>query len=154
MQTRVVLLDSATTLITSGTPLIREKHHGQLLSKENEIISFRTGFESIVIHLSHLDYQYKKGYSFRYTIDGKNWFQTEDKGSIVLSDLTYGEYTLKIQMFDPFGRLVTEKSFPIVSTAPFYVKTSFHVFFALFVVAILILLWLNIQFLVNCHLGL
>ncbi len=39
MQTRVVLLDSATTLITSGTPLIREKHHGQLLSKENEIIS-------------------------------------------------------------------------------------------------------------------
>ena len=113
--------------------------------QENEIISFRTGFESIVIHLSHLDYQYKKGYSFRYTIDGKNWFQTEDKGSIVLSDLTYGEYTLKIQMFDPFGRLVTEKSFPIVSTAPFYVKTSFHVFFALFVVAILILLWLNIQ---------
>jgi signal transduction histidine kinase len=47
-------------------------------------------------------------------------------------------------MFDPFGRLVTEKSFPIVSTAPFYVKTSFHVFFALFVVAILVLLWLNI----------
>lgn len=39
MQTRVVLLDKATTLITPGTPLMREKHHGQLLGKDSEIIS-------------------------------------------------------------------------------------------------------------------
>jgi two-component sensor histidine kinase len=108
--------------------------------QEGQTISFRTGIESIVIHLSHLDYQYKKGYSFRYTIDGKNWFQTDDKGSIVLSDLTYGEYTLKIQMFDPFGNRVEEKSFPILATSPFYVKTSFHVFIAIFIFVIIIML--------------
>jgi len=110
---------------------------------EGETISFRTGIESIVIHLSHLDYQYKKGYSFRYTIDGKNWFDADNNGGIILSDLAYGEYTLKVQMFDPFRNLVEEKSFPIVATAPFYVKTSFHIFFAALLIGILVLFWIN-----------
>jgi serine/threonine protein kinase len=39
MKMRVVLLDEATTLIAPGTPLIREKHHGQLHNKDNEVIS-------------------------------------------------------------------------------------------------------------------
>jgi ligand-binding sensor domain-containing protein/two-component sensor histidine kinase len=96
--------------------------------EEGQVISFRTGTESIIIHLSHLDYQFKKGYSFRYSLDGNNWFDADDKGRIILSDLAHGEYTLKIQMFDPFRNLVEEKSFPIVATAPFYVKTEFHIF--------------------------
>ena len=112
--------------------------------EEGQIIFFRTGNESIIIHLAHLDYQFKKGYSFRYSIDGNNWFDADDKGRIILSDLAYGEYTLKIQMFDPFSNLVEEKSFPIVATAPFYVKTSFHVFLTLFILALLILFGLNI----------
>ena len=112
--------------------------------EEGQIISFRTGKESIIIHLAHLDYQFKKGYSFRYTIDGNNWFEADEKGRILLSDLSYGEYTLKVQMFDPFNNLVKEKSFPIVATAPFYVKTSFHVFLTLFILAILILFGFSI----------
>lgn len=112
--------------------------------EEGQTISFRTGSESIIIHLTHLDHQFKKGYSFRYSIDGNNWFDADDKGRIVLSDLAYGEYTLKIQMFNPFSNLVEEKSFPIVATAPFYVKTSFHVFLTLFILAILILFGLSI----------
>jgi signal transduction histidine kinase len=47
-------------------------------------------------------------------------------------------------MFDPFSNLVEEKSFPINATAPFYVKTSFHVFFALFVLGILVLFSISI----------
>jgi serine/threonine protein kinase len=39
MQKRVVLLNEATTLIMPGTSLMREKHHGQLLNKDTEIIS-------------------------------------------------------------------------------------------------------------------
>ena len=105
--------------------------------EEGQTISFRTGTESIIIHLTHLDYRFQKGYSFRYSIDGNNWFDADEKSSIILSDLAYGEYTLKIQMFDPFSNLVEEKSFPIIATAPFYVKTRFHVFFALFVLLIL-----------------
>lgn len=112
--------------------------------EEGQIISFRTGNESIIIHLAHLDYQFKKGYSFRYSIDGNNWFDADEKSSIILSDLAYGEYTLKIQMFDPFSNLVEEKSFPIIATAPFYVKTSFHVFFAFFALVILFLFGLSI----------
>jgi len=114
------------------------------LYEEGQIISFRTGHESIIIHLAHLDYQFKKGYLFRYTIDGNNWFEADEKGQIVLSDLSYGEYTLKVQMFDPFRNLVEEKSFQIVATAPFYVKTGFHVFVALFILGIILLLWMNI----------
>ena len=112
--------------------------------QDGQTISFRTGVESIVIHLSHLDYQYKKGYSFRYCIDGNNWFDADEKGSIVLTDLTYGEYTLKIQMFDPFRNLVEEKSFPIIATAPFYMKAGYQIFFVLCFLAIVILFGLNI----------
>lgn len=112
--------------------------------EDGQTISFRTGNESIIIHLAHLDYQFKKGYSFRYSIDGNNWFDADDKGRIVLTDLAYGEYTLKIQMFNPFSNLVEEKSFPIVATAPFYVKTSFHVFLTLFILAILIMFGLSV----------
>ena len=39
MKMRVVLLDEATTLIAPGTALIREKHHGQLLNKDSEVVS-------------------------------------------------------------------------------------------------------------------
>lgn len=112
--------------------------------EDGQIISFRTGKETIIIHIAHLDYQYKKGYSFRYSIDGKNWFETDDDGSITLSDLTYGEYTLKIQMFDPFGMLVLEKSFPIDATVPFYLWTSFYILSSLFVLAMFIILAFNI----------
>jgi len=114
------------------------------LYEEGQTISFRTGTESIIIHLTHLDYRFQKGYSFRYSIDGNNWFDADDKGRIILSDLAYGEYALKIQMFDPFSNLVEEKSFPIIATAPFYVKTSFHVFFAFFALVILGLFGLSI----------
>jgi two-component sensor histidine kinase len=112
--------------------------------QEGQIISFRTGKESIIIHLSQLDFQFKKGYSFRYSIDGNNWFDSDEKASIVLSDLAYGEYTLKIQMFDPFQNLVQEKTFPVEATAPFYLKTSYHIFFGLFFLAMLALFGLNV----------
>ena len=107
---------------------------------EGETISFRTGIESMVIHLAHFDFQFKKGYLFRYTLDGNNWFEADEKGRIILSDLSYGEYTLKVQMFDPFRNLVEEKSFQIVATAPFYVKTSFHVLLAIFILVIIMML--------------
>jgi len=129
----------------SGIELIQTDKTKQFsVYEDGQVISFRTGNESIIIHLAHLDYQFKKGYSFRYSIDGNNWFDADDKGRIVLSDLAYGEYTLKIQMFNPFSNLVEEKSFPILATAPFYVKTSFHVFLTLFILVILILFGLNI----------
>ena len=110
---------------------------------EGETISFRTGIESMVIHLAHFDFQFKKGYTFRYTLDGNIWFDADDNGRIILSDLAYGKYTLRVQMFDPFRNLVEEKSFPIVATAPFYVKTSFHIFFAALLIGILVLFWIN-----------
>jgi two-component sensor histidine kinase len=113
------------------------------LYEEGQTISFRTGTESIIIHLTHMDFRFQKGYSFRYSIDGNNWFDADEKSNIVLSDLAYGEYTLKVQMFDPFRNLVEEKSFPIVATAPFYVKTSFHIFFAALLIGILVLFWIN-----------
>ena len=42
-----------------------------------------------------------------------------------------------------FNPPTTVKSFPIVATAPFYVKTSFHIFFAALLIGILVLFWIN-----------
>ena len=91
-------------------------------------IEFQTGKESIKIYLANLDFQFGSGYSFQYSLDSKNWFNTDDKKWILLSDLSYGEYSLKIRMFDPFGKLVEEKTIKVIALAPFYVKTEFHIF--------------------------
>lgn len=91
-------------------------------------IAFQTGKESIKIYLANLDFQFGLGYSFQYSLDSKNWFSTDDKKWILLSDLSYGKYNLKIRMFDPFGHLVEEKVIEVTALAPFYVKTEFHIF--------------------------
>lgn len=96
--------------------------------KKGKPISFQTGKESIRIYLANLDYQFGSGYSFQYSLDDKNWFNTEDKKWILLSDLAYGEYALKIRMYDPFGKMVEEKTIEVIAIAPFYVKTEFHIF--------------------------
>jgi ligand-binding sensor domain-containing protein/two-component sensor histidine kinase len=99
--------------------------------KNGTPITFQTGKESIRIYLANLDYQFGSGYSFQYSLDDKNWFNTEDKKWILLSDLTYGEYALKIRMYDPFGKMVEEKTIEVIAIAPFYVKTEFHIFLVL-----------------------
>jgi two-component sensor histidine kinase len=104
-----------------------------------ETISFQTGSESVVIQLANLDYQYGVGYNFKYTIDGRNWFEADQNQQIILSDLSYGDYTLSIRMFDPFGNVVDEQIFPINARAPFYVKTEFHILFASLSILILAL---------------
>jgi two-component sensor histidine kinase len=91
-------------------------------------IEFQTGKESIKIYLANLDFQFGSGYKFQYSLDSKNWFNTDDKKWILLSDLSYGEYSLKIRMFDPYGKLVEEKTIEVSALAPFYVKTEFHIF--------------------------
>ena len=95
-------------------------------------IEFQTGKESIKIYLTNLDYQFGAGYSFQYSLDSKNWFNTDDKKWILLSDLSHGKYNLKIRMFDPYGNLVEEKTLEVMALAPFYVKTSFHIFLIIF----------------------
>ena len=112
--------------------------------KKGSPISFETGKESIRIYLANLDYEFGVGYTFQYSLDSKNWFNTEDKKWILLSDLAYGEYALKIRMYDPFGNMVEEKTIQVIALAPFYVKTSFYIVSALFVLGILALLWLNV----------
>ncbi|MFM1771808.1 MAG: hypothetical protein RLZZ71_950 [Bacteroidota bacterium] len=106
-------------------------------------IAFQTGKESVIIQLANLDYQFGKGYNYRYTIDGRNWFETDESKEIILSDLTYGEYTLRIRMFDPFGNVVEEQSFALVANAPFYVKTEYHILFSALGLVILTLVALT-----------
>ena len=90
-------------------------------------ISFNTGKQSLKIYLTNFDFQYGNGYIFQYSLDGKNWFNTDKKNWILLSNLAYGNYLLKIRMYNPFGQLVKEKSYHVSATAPFYIKTAFYV---------------------------
>lgn len=110
---------------------------------DGEIISFKTGDETMRIYLSSLDFQYAKGYVFEYSLNSKNWFKIENNRFIHLYNLAHGDYALKIRMFNPFGELVDEKSVPLRVTAPFYVKRSFYIllFSIVFVLIILFILY-------------
>ncbi len=107
---------------------------------DGETISFKTGDETIKIYLSNLDFQYANGYVFEYSLNSKNWFKIEDNRFILLYNLGYGDYALKIRMFNPFGELVDEKSVPLKVTAPFYVKRSFYTLLFSIVLVLVILL--------------
>ncbi len=98
-------------------------------------IAFQTGSESVKIYLSNFDYQFGGGYKFMYSLDSKNWYKIEKNNCLILTNLSYGEYNLKIRMYNPFGQLVKEKSFQLLAQVPLYEKTEF-----LFVVLILFIL--------------
>ena len=112
--------------------------------QENHTIHFNTGKEAAKIYLTNLDYTFGYGYSFKYSLDSKNWFKTDRKNYILLSNLAYGDYVLKIRMYNPFGQLVKEKSFNIRAEVPFYETTSFMLFiiFLLFLFSALFVLYL------------
>jgi anti-sigma regulatory factor (Ser/Thr protein kinase) len=112
---------------------------------ENEIIKSTTG-EVIKVHLTNFDFHFGKGYIFQYSIDSKNWFKTDNNQTFLLSNLAYGDYVLKIRMFNPFGQLVTEKTFQLQIDTSFYYRTEFYV---LIIILILLLSILFILFLIR-----
>ena len=112
---------------------------------ENEIIKSTTG-EVIKVYLTNFDFHFGKGYIFQYSIDSKNWFKTDNNQTFLLSNLAYGDYVLKIRMFNPFGQLVTEKTFQLQIDTSFYYRTEFYV---LIIILILLLSILFILFLIR-----
>jgi signal transduction histidine kinase len=134
----------AKRLLISGIETIRnEKDKRFSTYLDGEKISFETGKEALKVYLANLDFNFGYGYSFQYSLDGKNWFKTDKKNWILLSNLTHGDYTLKIRMYNPFGQLVDEKAFPLYVSAPFYVKSSFYflIFCVILVLVILFVLY-------------
>ena len=132
------------SFVISGIETIQNEQKKSFSTyNKTESISFNTGKEAVKIYLANLDFQYGQGYSFQYTIDSKNWFKTDKKNWILLSNLSYGHYFLKIRMFDPFGQLVKEKSFQLYAKAPFYVKTGFYmlIIFLIIILSILLVLF-------------
>ncbi len=131
-------------LLISGIETIRNEKDKRFSTYINgEKITFATGKEALKVYLTNLDFDFGYGYSFQYCLDGKNWFKTDKKNWILLSNLTYGNYTLKIRMYNPYGQLVDEKSFPLYVSVPFYVKTSFYIltFCIILVLVILFILF-------------
>jgi two-component sensor histidine kinase len=88
-------------------------------------IQFNTGKEVLKIYLANRDYTFGAGYTFKYSLDSKTWFKVDQKNYILLSNLAYGDYILKIRMFNPFGQLVEEKAIQVFAIVPFYAKSSF-----------------------------
>lgn len=116
----------AKTFAISGIETVKNENRKWFSAyREGQKISFRTGKEAIKIYLANLDYQYGNGYTFQYTLDAKNWFNVDKNHFILISDLSYGEYNLKIRMFNPFGEFVGEKSFIISAHTPFFYRTEF-----------------------------
>ena len=137
-------------IIISGIETIRnEKDKRFSTYQKGQLITFNTGKEAIKVYLTNLDLKFGYGYSFQYSLDGKNWFNTEKKSWFLLSNLSYGDYTLKIRMYNPFGQRIDEKSFPLSVLAPFYVKTSF--FILIFCLVILLSFLVVIYFFRSLH---
>lgn len=103
--------------------------------KKGNSINFNTGKEILKIYLSNLDFQYGKGYSFEYSFDSKNWLKTEKNHCILLSNLSYGEYTLNVRMINPFGQLVSEQSLYLNATVPYYERREFLVLIIVLVIS-------------------
>ena len=104
--------------------------------KKGNSINFNTGKEILKIYLSNLDFQYGKGYSFEYSFDSKNWLKTEKNHCILLSNLSYGEYTLNVRMINPFGQLVSEQSLYLNATVPYYERREFLVLIIVLVISL------------------
>jgi hypothetical protein len=116
----------ATSFVISGTESIENEKGNRFSTYSNgDAIQFNTGREALKIYLANHDYTFGVGYTFKYSLDSKTWFKVDQKNCILLSNLAYGEYTLKIRMFNPFGQLVEEKSIQVFAIVPFYAKSSF-----------------------------
>ena len=136
----------STSFIISGIETIRKKDKNIFSNySEHEIIKLTTD-EAIIIHLANFDFQFGKGYMFQYSIDSKNWFNTDNKQTFLLSNLAYGDYVLKIRMFNPFGQLVEEKKIQVQVNTYFYYKPGFY---ALIIILIVLLSALFILFLIR-----
>jgi two-component sensor histidine kinase len=119
----------AKSFVISGLEKVKNENEKSFSTYEKgNSIDFNTGKEILKIYLSNLDFQHGKGYTFQYTLDSTNWLKTEKNHCIHLSNLSYGDYTLKIRMFNPFGQLVSEKTLYIGAKVPFYERKDFLVF--------------------------
>ena len=116
----------STNFFISGIEIIKNNKQKKYSSySEGSNIILKTGEESLKIYLMNLDFQYGSGYTFEYSLNSKNWFKTEQKSGILISNIINGEYILKIRMYNPFGQLVKEKSFTLIATVPFYKNSVF-----------------------------
>ena len=106
---------------------------------EGQKLNFNTGKESIKLYLANFDHLYKNGYVFEYSLDSKNWIKVNNKSCILISDLAYDDYILKIRMYNPFSQIVQEKQINISANIPFHFKTSFYLSLIFLIVIISVL---------------
>ena len=136
-----------TKFLISGVEVI-ENETKKILKKyvEGQKLSFNTGKETLKIYAGTLDHQYENGYKFEYCLDTLNWQKITSKNFILISNLSYGDYILRIRMFNPFGEIVQEKQIPLIANVPFYITTTFYV---IIILLIIILSALFIKFIIR-----
>jgi signal transduction histidine kinase len=105
-------------------------------------IHFQTGKEDVNIYVSTFDYSEIKGYKFTYSI-GNQLPKILENNMIRISNLPNGKYQLKINMFDPLGKMVKEKIIDVNAEIPFYQTKQFFqilltVVLILFIIAALL----------------
>ena len=111
-------------------------------------VQFQTGKEDVNIYVSTFDYSEINGYKFTYTIGNQSPI-TLEKNVIRISNLPNGEYQLKINLFDPVGKMVKEKIIDVYAEIPFYQTKQF--FQLLLTVVVLLFLIAAILSLLSIH---
>lgn len=103
------------------------------------MLSYRTDKKSIRLFFSVLDPANADNYVFEYKIDDSPWLNVDSNNSILLNNLAYGTYRLKVRARNPLGQIVENNvDLSIEATVPIYYKSSFHttviIFFSLMII--------------------
>ncbi len=121
------------TGIIKNKTISQENSHFENYTQQ-ESLTFDTGKEDLTILLSDLDISSSSSSFFNYQInDDKPVLAYNNR--IRISNLAYGDYTLKIKMYDNFGNLKNTKQLTIKAVVPFYYNLNFYIIiFILFLV--------------------
>lgn len=116
----------------------KESHFYSLSDFDSGKISFNTGIEDLIIYLSNFDYEDRSGYRFEYKKGNLDWVPVLNN-RIRLSNLSAGNYKLKIRMLNPLGVKIDEKTYTLIAKVPFYRVRLFFVLAVAFICLIIAL---------------
>lgn len=103
---------------------------------ETNRILLNTGFETLNLYLTNLDYAFAGGYAFEYKLNKLPWQRVNSSNKLQISNLSYGNHSLKIRMVNPMGKQSNENSYTIFAQVPWYQQPAFYMLaFALLLIA-------------------
>ncbi len=98
----------------------------QLPANAKHNLRLRTGYESLVLYLTNFDYAFGSGYTFEYQMNAQAWQKVNLENQLQISNLSYGNHTLKVRMINPMGEISEVKSYILFAQVPWFQQPAFY----------------------------